>query len=175
MNTDALIRQGDPPHGGRVLGRGPRTIAQAGCLLCTLVMAHRAIHGGMLGVLEAHARIDVAKAFVGSGIALDKAATALSMRVVERAAFHADEAADALAIGQPVIVGVDYKAGASSGLSDADHFVLGVGATALSITIADPAVGRLDSIDFARPSYRAKPCRLAEMIILAGVDPVCAS
>lgn len=175
MNTGPLIRQSDPPHGARVLGRGPRTIAQAGCLLSCLVMAHRALHGGMLGVLEAHARIDIKGAFVGSGLVLDKAAAALSMRVVERAEFHADQAADAISLGQPVIVGVDYKQGASSGFSDADHFVLGVGSTALSISIADPATGRLDSIDYARPFYRGKPARLAEMVILGRADPVCAS
>ena len=166
IDVGPIIRQGDPPHGARTLGTGPRTIGQAGCLLTCFVMAHRSMHGASIGVLEAHARISIAGGFVGSGLITGKAAAALGMVILDRAAFNADEASRHLAARRPVVIGIDYKAGASSGFSDADHFVLAIGSSATAIKVADPATARLLDMEFARTFYAGRPARLAEMIVL---------
>jgi hypothetical protein len=68
---------------------------------------------------------------------------------------------------RPVILGIDYKAGRSSGFSDADHFVVLIGEDAYGhLLVADPTPGRVITIDPERPRYGALRRRavIAEML-----------
>jgi hypothetical protein len=165
------IRQGAPPHGPMKLGSGRRTIAQAGCLLSCLVMAARALTPNKkLTVLGAHGLIVDSSGFVGSSLKVPVAAKALGMRFEERAELRDDAIMTDLAEGRPVIVGVDYKPGASSGFSDCDHFALAIEYDAGALHVVDPATGTLERLALKGTTYSGKGADLAEMIRLGRLD-----
>lgn len=167
------IKQNDPPHGRQILGDGPKTIGQAGCLLCCLVMAARHIKNTPnLHVLEAHLRIDSVDGFAGSGLVLPKAARALGLKVEDRGRFETFAVAAALAADKPVIVGIDYKQGQSSGMSSADHFVLALSSSTHAFGYADPAIGQCQVMDMQKPLYAGSKATLVEAIVLADAYPV---
>lgn len=171
IDVGPYVKQGAPPHGPMTLGDGKRTIGQAGCLLSCLVMAARALTPNRkLTVLGAQGLIDDASGFIGSALKVPVACKALGMRMDERASLRLDALEMDLAEGRPVIVGVDYKPGASSGFSDSDHFVLAIEVDAGRLHFIDPATGALDAMDLREPLYRKKPADLAEMIRLVGLE-----
>lgn len=153
------VSQAAPPHGTEVLGHGPRKHSQAGCFHACWVMAMRALTGNRsLTVLEVHARILAADGFSGSGLRRQRAAKALGLELADpdgSEPFDPDVARAELDAGRPVIVGVDYRPGRSSGFSDSDHFMLLVGHGKDGFTAVDPASGRKITIrDPAHFAYK---------------------
>lgn len=170
IDVGPYIKQGAPPHGPMKLGNGKRTVGQAGCLLSSLVMAARAVTPNKkITVLGAQGLIDDASGFVGSSLKVPVACKALGMRLEERAEVRVDAIEMDLAEGRPVIVGLDYKPGASSGFSDSDHFCLAIEIEGSRLHIIDPATGTLEVIDLHDVKYRKKEADLAEMIRVRGL------
>jgi hypothetical protein len=164
IDPGPIVKQGAVPHGDRLLGRGPTTIAQGGCLLCCLVMAARHVTGDPdLDVIEASRLIAEDGGFDGTKLRRRVACKALGLDVLawEGGYVHAD-VVEAIQDGDPPIIGIDYKRGRSSAKSDADHFVLGLFADADNIYVADPAVGEVVAISIRDPHYRGERCHLAE-------------
>lgn len=171
IDVGPYVRQGAPPHGPMKLGDGKRTIGQAGCLLSCLVMSARALTPNKkITVLGAQGLIDDVSGFVGSALRVPAACKALGMQMVERATPRIDDIARDLDEGRPVILGVDYKPGASSGFSDSDHFVLATELEAARLHYIDPATGTLEAFDLDDIAYRKKPADLSEMIRLSGLE-----
>lgn len=171
IDVGAVIRQGALPHGPVLLGGGPRTIAQAGCLFCAGVMGARAMSPAQkqLTAIGAHTTL-LAKhgTFLGSALIVHEAFLTLGMRLKARSVFDLATLADEIDQGRPVILGIDFVAGRSSGFSDADHFVTAVDVMQNGdIIFADPATG-----DFSKPFtptrgvYRGKPATFSEMLTL---------
>lgn len=154
IDVGPFIRQGGPPHGGVVLGQGPRTFAEAGCFFCCWVMTARVLTGHRgLTAIEAHDKVRRAGGFVGSGLKRATAARALGMRLADADGsepFSPTLAESEFREGRPVIAGVDFRVGRSSGFSDADHFILLVGDVGSSLRAVDPARGQ--TIDIRDPS-----------------------
>ena len=170
IDVGPYVRQGAMPHGPLRLGDGKRTVAQAGCLLSCLVMCARAVTPQKtLTVMGAQAMIDDAAGFLGSSLRLSVAAKALGMVLEERAKLSIDAVRKSLDEGCPVILGVDYKPGASSGFSDADHFILAVEADAGTVRFVDPATGLPDATEWRRPIYRGHPADFSEMVRVSGL------
>jgi hypothetical protein len=165
------IIQGAAPHGPRQLGHGPRTFALAGCLLACWTMAARAITGNRgLTILEAHHRIMAAGGFAGSGLRRHVASRVLGLRMVDpdgSEPFDRAQLVEELRHAYPVILGLDYKPGRSSGFSDADHFVLAVSHESGSVGYVDPATGTTRHLLLGGPSYRGVPAIVAEMVRFA--------
>ena len=167
IDVGVCITQGAAPHGQTKLGRGTSTIAQAGCLLSSLTMAARALtHRLDLGILDAQLLIDAHDGFAGSGLIVDRAARALGLDEVERGSFDLDEVRADLAQGRPVIVGIDFVPGHSSGFSSADHFVLAVAIDDDVLYIADPAYGHVAPIATVNTLYHTHTASLVEQIRL---------
>lgn len=167
INVGAVINQGAAPHGAHKLGRGNYTIGQSGCLLCSLTMAARALtQRPELGVLDAHLLIDTHEGFAGSSLIVDHAARALGLDETSRGHFSLDDVRADLDAGRPVIVGIDFVPGHSSGFSDADHFVLAVALEGDVLTIADPAVGHTADISTTDTRYQGHTAHLVEQIRL---------
>lgn len=162
------INQCGRPHGEVTLGKGPRTIAQSGCMLSCFAMVARALTSNRgLSVLEAQARILARNGFVGSGLKRNVAANALGIMLVDadgHERFDMHVIAEEIAAGRPVIVGVDYKDGRSSGMSDADHFLVVVDADEVLLRCADPSSGALVVMCPDDLVYRRAPARMPEMI-----------
>lgn len=172
MRIGKPIKQGSLPHGTHQLGEGPKTIGQAGCMLACMTMAARHIRSNPdLGILDAHLLIDQVDGFSGSGLILEKAARALGMHVDDRARFDQLAVATSLASEKPVIIGVDYKGGHSSGFSGADHFVLAMTCSTMAMGFADPATGFISVFDMQKPAYAGRKARLVEAIFLADAFP----
>ena len=178
INVGTIIKQNAAPHGDHRLGRGTRTIGQAGCLLSCITMAARVVGGRAgLDVLDAHTAIDARSGFAGSGLILDVALPTLGIEKVERGAFELDDVRADLLAGRPVVVGVDYREGASSGMSSADHFVLAVGfiedMMVPTLQVADPAYGRIVMLPLLKQGadtqtiYKGAHADLVEMVRLA--------
>lgn len=170
IDVGVPVNQGSPPHGAEQLGSGARTIGAAGCLLSCLTMVARSLTGHRgLTVLEAHERIKRAGGFVGSGLKRGTAARALGLRLVDADGserFDIDGVRAELAQGRPVIAGIDYRPGRSSGLSDADHFVVIIDEDDDgSLIFADPAQGAFVAVRTPLSfSYgRSKMARFAEV------------
>lgn len=162
------IKQGAAPHGQVQLGGGRRTIAQAGCLLACFVMcARQHFPQKNLSLLDAHAHLCEKNAFEGSALRRVTAARVLGLdvRFWDRG-LHLKNLLATVNEGNPAILGIDYKAGRSSARSAADHFVLCIGATEGAITYIDPATGTIEQLDVRKPTYRARPCSVAETMLL---------
>jgi hypothetical protein len=115
-----------------VLGEGPKTIRQVGCLLTSMTMVSNTLTGQRRGLEEANDVVTAAGGFRGLNMVFGPASKALGVQTVERGAFTGDTAAidTALAKGHPVVVGVDFKQGASSSVGSTDHFLVVTGRTA---------------------------------------------
>lgn len=162
--------QSAPPHGTRTLGRGQRTIGGSGCLLCCFVYVTRALTGVLdLPLLDAHQRILKADGFSGSGLRRHRAARALGMKLRDEDGsepFDFEVVRAELAAGRPVILGIDYKTGRSSGFSDADHFVVAVRETPDTpprLHCADPASGATIALQPFQFTYQHAAARFSEM------------
>ncbi len=177
IDVGTPIRQGAQPHARVTLGHSKRTIAGAGCLLACFVMAARALSAPRdLGLLEAHDAIRNMGGFLGSSLRRSVAAKTLGLRMPRGVEpFDMDAVRAELAAGRPVIAGTDYREGASSTFSLADHFVLAVAVEGEGIRCADPASGAEGPafVDFARATttYRGHPATLTEMVRLAPLTP----
>jgi hypothetical protein len=168
IDVGPYIRQGQLPWGPVRLGDGKRTIAQSGCLLSCLTMAARALTPNKnLTVLGAQQMIDEIDGFVGSSLKVPSACKALGVRLISRATMRPDAVRTDLELDRPVILGVDYKPGASSGFSDVDHWLLAIEMEGTVVHFIDPATGTLDELDLAAPIYRKKQADVQEMIRLA--------
>lgn len=133
------------------LGNGSRTIRQAGCFMTSMTMAASRITGDTsLNPAVANQRIRAAGGYSGSNLNAPRAAEALGMRMTSRDAVTPGNQQRmitnldrSLEQGRPVVAGVDYKGGSSSGVSNADHFVTITGRNADgSYSAIDPAGGR---------------------------------
>jgi hypothetical protein len=115
-----------------VLGEGPKTIRQVGCLLTSMTMVSNTLTGQRRGVDEANDVVTAAGGFKGLNMMFGPASKALGLRTVNRGAFNGDttDIDAALAKGRPVVVGVDFKQGASSAVGGTDHFLVVTGRTA---------------------------------------------
>lgn len=168
IDVGTPIAQGALPHGPMTLFSGPRTVAQAGCLVSCLVMVARAITPAKtLSLTNALQTIHGAGAHIGSALVVPDAARLLGIRLHERAAFGLRACVEDLVAGRPVVVGIDYKPGRSSGLSDADHFVVVVGEDAGELVCVDPASGGRLRLHPTRTEYKRTPSCLAEMLRFA--------
>ncbi len=177
IDASHVISQSDRRWGQAILGSGKRTIASSGCLLCCLVMASNAMRGTNVGVIQANEMILGAGGFAGSGLNFRKAAKVLGLDQVYVGQYYVKEAAAAIANGDLAVFGIDYKEGSSSGLSDADHFVLGVGVDGSgSWRIADPATGLLGLLPQTEKTiYRGPHAVICEMRILTPLGVVVAN
>lgn len=133
-----LSEAGGPPamsqleHPDVKLGTGRFTIASSGCFLTSLTMASAMLHGRRdLDPVLANRMVQRNGGFRGSALDLEQAAPALGLEVVHRETLTAanpralDQRLDAaLADGKPVVMGVDFQPGRTSGYSDADHFIV---------------------------------------------------
>ena len=133
------------------LGGGGRTIRQSGCFMTSLTMAATKITGDKsLNPRVANQRIRDAGGYSGSNLVVGRASNALGMKVTGRKGMTPGNAAamgkkldDNLDAGKPVVAGVDYKAGKSSAVSNADHFITITQRNADgSYTAVDPAGGK---------------------------------
>lgn len=177
IDASHVISQSDRRWGQAILGSGKRTVASSGCLLCCLVMASNAMRGTNVGVIQANEMILGAGGFAGSGLNFRKAAKVLGLDQVYVGQYYVKEAAVAIANGDLAVFGIDYKEGSSSGLSDADHFVLGVGVDGSgSWRIADPATGLLGLLPQTEKTiYRGPHAVICEMRILTPLGGVVAN
>jgi hypothetical protein len=153
-----------------VLGEGPKTIRQVGCLLTSLTMVSNTLTSHRRSVEEANGVVTSAGGFRGVNMRFGPASEALGLRTTARGAFEGDTGAidAALARGKPVIVGVDFKEGSSSALGGTDHFLVITGKNpAGSYTGIDAANGK--PLTFSRDAageLRAGRYRLSEFITL---------
>jgi hypothetical protein len=153
-----------------VLGEGPNTIRQVGCLLTSLTMVSNTLTTNRRSVEEANDIVTSAGGFRGVNMRFGPASESLGLRTTARGAFDGDTSAidAALAGGKPVIVGVDFKDGSSSALGGTDHFLVITGKNSEgSYTGIDAANGR--PLTFSRTDageLRAGRYRLSEFITL---------
>lgn len=167
IDVGAIVKQSDLPHGPMPLGKGGKTFAQSGCLLSCMVMAARAVNKKQApaSMTEANMRIMAANGYAGSGLITSVAGPAIGISKAFVGGYVAEDVSRYVRSGVPVIFGIDHKAGASSGLSDADHFVLCVGELpGGSWQIADPATGKVHEIPRTRRTlYRGHSADISEV------------
>ena len=153
-----------------VLGEGPKTIRQVGCLLTSLTMVSNTLTSQRRSVDEANRIVTTAEGFRGVNMRFGPASEALGLRTTARGAFAGDTGAmdAALAGGKPVIAGVDFKDGSSSALGGTDHFLVITGRDDKGgYTGIDAANGK--PLTFTRDdtgALRAGRYRLSEFITL---------
>lgn len=171
IDVGQRIGQAGAPHGPMKLGLGKRTFTQSGCLFVCLVGVARALVGPKdLQVLDAHTAVldagtDAEPTFLGSGLFVGRAANALGLELVARRAPSWPLVRAEIAAGRPVIFGVDYKDGASSGFSDADHFVLAVDTPMNTFIVCmDPGAKSTLILDVEAPIYRGRPAVVSEIL-----------
>jgi hypothetical protein len=163
------VAQSDPRWRKAKLGEGTRTIGQSGCLLACLAMAEARASQRPPMRLDAlsQALVDDG-AFAGSGLVWASALTTLGLAGAVRTYDQARAGAE-LAAGRLVVVGLDYKPGRSSGVSDADHFAVLVEQTGTYAAILDPATGTLVRIANVASTYNGKRVEFAEMRTVSAV------
>lgn len=130
-----------------ILGFGERTIAQSGCLLTLFAMAANALTGTNFTPSRLNNYLRETQCFSGSSLLVPKTAETLGIKLERSRGASPDRVFEHLARpGVLVGLGIDYRKGRSSGVSDADHFVLGhctmddIGMPSTLIA-ADPATG----------------------------------
>lgn len=151
------------------LGNSTTTIGRAGCMLTCFTMAANALTPTSRTVVEMNEALKKAGAFSGGSIVRDLAAhhLGMAMRFVGTVDLKSSEVFAALARGELVMLGVDYKPGHSSGRSNADHFILAHGTAETAdkkpvVIAADPGTGHdvhlrlIDGWLVAEPSPRVK-------------------
>lgn len=152
-----------------ILGHGPKTAQKSGCFVASWTMAARPLlnHKG-LTFFEAHDKFLKADAFAGSGLRRNRAARALGLELMDPDGSEPWDLAIVraeLTMRRPVIVGVDYREGRSSGFSNADHFCVVQGFDDGLLRIVDPNGGRQFNIkDPLRFRYgKNEAARIVEM------------
>lgn len=133
------------------LGRGEkRTIAEAGCFLTSLAMASEAMTDLDWDPVRANDAVKAGGGFSGPALELDEATRALGLRVNWRGALGKSNVAARhgaldrhLDSKRVAVASVDFRAGASSGESEGDHFILIYGKSADSYFAVDPLGGQL--------------------------------
>lgn len=171
-NDITIFNQGDPAWRVERLGNGSKTIGQSGCLLSSLVMLQRSLEPlSKETPSTANVKIKAVKnGFVGSGLNVRVAAHIIGLsNQYKREAIDDDvdmrRIINGCKSGIRYIIGIDYRAGGSSAVSDADHFVFVVGVDEKDefFVIADPNGGKLRAMPASRNSkYIGKDCELAE-------------
>ena len=151
-----------------ILGEGPKTVRQVGCLLTSMTMVSNALTGQRNSVDDANRLVTANGGFRGNNMQFGPASSALGLRVTGRNAFNGDASSIDASIdrGHPVVVGVDFKDGSSSGLGRTDHFLVVTGrAPGGGYTAIDSGDGR--SLTF-RPddtgTLRAGKYSLSEVV-----------
>lgn len=156
--------QGDVRWSSERLGFGNKTIGSSGCLLtCFAMIADyyrgQRPHGEQRSVITPSRANQVCKdaiAFSGSGLLRSKAAAALQFTQETRvvAGNFGGVLKRAQERARPAILSIDYRTGASSGMSAGDHFVVllgvlgevgpigGKGNKAVELLCIDPAGGK---------------------------------
>ena len=151
-----------------ILGEGPKTVRQVGCLLTSMTMVSNALTGQRNSVDDANRLVTANGGFRGNNMQFGPASSALGLRVTGRNAFNGDSSSIDASIdrGHPVVVGVDFKDGSSSGLGRTAHFLVVTGrAPGGGYTAIDSGDGR--SLTF-RPddtgTLRAGKYSLSEVV-----------
>ena len=158
-----------------VLGEGPKTIRQVGCLLTSLTMVSNTLTNARRTVEEANSLVTAAGGFRGVDMRFGQASETLGLYTTARGAFDGDtQAIDvALESGKPVIAGVDFKEGSSSALGGTDHFLVLTGRTSDGgYTAIDAANGK--PLTFTRDdagALRSGRYRLSEFIAVESRPP----
>jgi hypothetical protein len=137
------------------LGTGRFTIGSSGCFLTSLTMASCQLHGTKkLNPLIANELVKKNNGFSGSALELDRALPALGLKKLLRREMTSGNRANlirrldnALAAKRPVIMGVDFQKGSSSGESGADHFIIVFGTRGSYYRAIDPLGGRLVELE----------------------------
>jgi len=163
---------------GIQLGNGSKTISQSGCLLCCLTMA-REIFSRREAREGVEVNVDTVKVneflrandcFAGSGLLVREACNLLAMRYNGRSARESfDGICKAVAGGALVILGIDYKKGKSSGLSDADHFILAHSFINGKLICADATYGKDTEIESLQIQYNNAPATICEATFLSQI------
>lgn len=171
-NDVAIFNQGDPQWKTEQLGNGSKTVGQSGCLLSSLVILQRSLRPLSVETPStANAKIkSVKNGFVGSGLNVRVAAPVIGLSdKYKREAIDDDNDIKRIIAGCKsglrYILGIDYKSGGSSAVSDADHFVFVVGVDEKDefFVVADPNGGKLRAMPASKNSkYIGKDCELAE-------------
>lgn len=169
-----IFAQGDQRWSSKQLGKGSRTIGQAGCLLTCLTMIARSNTDQKdITPDQANDKIKAQKhGFIGSGLNVPTASSILGIGAdVDRE--PCDDHDDISRIKQmveqerPVVIGIDYKDGQSSAIAATDHFVvvLAMSKDRRHFFIADPAGGILRAIPAKyETSYRGHAAHISEFI-----------
>jgi hypothetical protein len=168
------LRQGDPRWKDNPLpGSKGTTFGSHGCLLMCLTMLARVHHKDpTLSPVEVSEWVSRAGGWWHGLLMMSRAAR--SVQIVETSEGPFDEGVVFWEVsrGRPVIVGIDYKRGRSSRLSDADHFVVAVGITpGESLAFADPATGKIGVLPLVDPVYRDRSARWTEIRCYSGPTP----
>jgi hypothetical protein len=170
------INQGAPGLAHLKLGNNPNDASPAmknvGCLVSALVEAYRFLTKTELAVEDALHLFRAQRCFAGAGLLWERACDCLLLDT-DILDFDFDGFRRAVDAGRPVVLGIDYKPGRSSGYSNTDHFVLGIGYDGDDVVVfADPNGGVVGRMQIPVGTYRKKyasheGAKFAEMRTLA--------
>lgn len=123
---DGVIPFSQEDHPDVALGRSKETIGRAGCMLASIAMVSTKLSPTPASdVVDANTRVLNSGGFSGANLISKTAANALGMTQTARNAPASIAAiSNELEAGRPVVVGVDFKVGSTSGRSNADHFLV---------------------------------------------------
>lgn len=169
MRTVDVLQQGKIPG---LLGYGPSTIRSSGCLLTCLTMAVNSYRPEQKWSVEGmNEKLVKEKLFNEKSKFVVANAFKLFNIDIRRGPIIPMKVDEALNKKQLVIIGVDYKEGAGSSFSKADHFVLFFGTDMKgNYLAADPMTGsvmRFDKVTISKWVGKMH-WRAVEMIILGG-------
>lgn len=125
-------KQGDLEAGGgwgaRLLGDGasqPRSIKERGCAMTSVAMALSKLSGETITPAVLDAFLDAQAGYAGNSIkwAVAGKVTQQPFSVTKTTTWNLDTVNAELAAGRPVVLGLDYKDGASGGGLGTDHWV----------------------------------------------------
>jgi hypothetical protein len=125
-------KQGDLEAGGnwgsRLLGDGasqPRSIQERGCAMTSVAMALSKLSGETITPAVLDAFLDAQAGYAGNGIkwAVAGKVTEQPISLKKETTWNLDTLHAELAAGRPVVLGVNYKDGASGGSLGTDHWV----------------------------------------------------
>lgn len=122
-----MYKQSDSEWGATKLGNDdtPKTIAARGCAMSSVAMALSKLSGEALTPAALDSYLDTHNGYDGNSLKWAKAgqATQSPISVTKTTTWNLDSINTSLDAGRPVVLGVDYKPGASGGALGTDHWV----------------------------------------------------
>ncbi|MBI3182637.1 MAG: LysM peptidoglycan-binding domain-containing protein [Myxococcales bacterium] len=117
--------QADAEWANVSMGNAGRSLARSGCALTSVAMALSKLSGETITPSRLDAHLDSAGGYSGNAIVWGKAGeVTASPFLVQKSTVWNIQSVDAeLLAGRPVVIGVDYKKGASGGNSGTDHWL----------------------------------------------------